>query len=220
MGIRNPKTIYFLIDCSGSMDGARADAVNNAMQRVVQEALPVIKMNKDETIDLSFVAYGFSDCFPTGVKELMGKTDLDDFTQWEDIESDMFKGGTPTGVGIQAVIDDISCADRGVNDAVPAIILISDGMPNCGTPSYEEVMKKAIKGDPCENPIFRRSLRFAIGINVDDDGRRSLMQFGNVSRKMQASGIQSYYDCSEQYVDNLIEIIKSATINASLGGAQ
>lgn len=219
------KTIYFLIDCSGSMHGPRGDAVNNAMQRVVAEAIPEIKRQKPEDLDISFMALGFSDNGTDNhVIELMPKTALDDFSQWDDIDPEMFHGGTPTDEAIQAVIDDMNGGTRGDPDlykgtVAPAIILISDGLPNGTNPTYEEVLECGVKGTDRFQPIFRRALRVAIGINVDENGRESLKKFGSVSEKMKNAGIEGYYDCSENYVDRFVEILKSATINASVNNS-
>lgn len=34
---------------------------------------------------------------------------------------------------------------------------------------------------------------------------------------MREAGIQSYYDCSDNYADELTEILKSLTLHASIG---
>lgn len=213
------KTVYFVIDCSGSMYGSRADAVNTAMQKVVDEAVPEIRAQKTEDAEIYFTVLGYSDAFNGKVFEIMPKTDLDDFNQWTPIAQDMFNGGTPTGAALKAVIDDLNGGTRGepaINQAAPAIILISDGEPNGSNPTYEEVLQCAEHGDKCE-PAFRRALRIALGINVDAAGRESLKKFGRLSQKMQDAGLESYYDCSEQFVDKFVEILKSVTINASVG---
>lgn len=214
------KTVYFLIDCSGSMYGSRGDAVNTAMQKVVYEALPEIRSKKPDDLDIYFRALGFSDNgMDSHVIELMPKTALDDFTQWDNIDPETFKGGTPTGEAIQAVINDMNGGVRGEPDmdaVAPAIILISDGLPNGDNPSYEEVLEYAEKGNPKFERSFYKALRVAIGISVDSAGRESLKKFGSVSEKMKNAGIEGYYDCSENYVDKLVEILKSATIKASV----
>lgn len=213
------KTIYFLIDCSGSMYGSRGDAVNTAMQRVVQEALPEIRSKKSDDLDLYFMALGFSDNGTgSNVIELMPKTALDDFNQWDNIDPETFSGGTPTGEAIQAVITDILGGDRGDpdnNSVSPAIILISDGLPNGDNPTYEEVLERAEKGSQHYVPAFRKALRVALGINVDEAGRESLKKFGSVSKKMSDAGLSGYYDCSEEYVDEFVQILKSATVKVS-----
>lgn len=215
------KTVYFLIDCSGSMYGQRSDAVNIAMQKIVREAIPEIKTQKTPDLNLNFVVLGFSDAHEQQVFEIMPKTALDDFNSWDDIDADLFNGGTPTGAAIEKVIEDLEGGglhgDVDRNAVAPAIILISDGMPNGKNPTYEEVMQRAVKGDPKECRSFRRALRVAIGINVDEEGKQSLMKFGKLSEKMEAAGIASYYDCSDSYVSSFAEILKSLTLNLSIG---
>lgn len=213
------KTVYLLIDCSGSMYGARADAVNTAMQKIVYEGIPEIKKLKSETLDIYFKVLGFSSDHRNDVFEILPKTALEDFNQWDNIDPETFCGGTPTGAAIKAVIDDLVGGNRGefnVNDAAPAIILISDGMPNGDNPTYEEVMECAVKGGPKEVKAFRKALRIALGMSVDDAGRESLKKFGDVSDKMKKAGIESYYDCSEEYIGKFVEILKSATVKASV----
>ena len=189
------------------------------MHRVVQEALPEIRSKKSDDLDLYFMALGFSDNGTgSNVIELMPKTALDDFNQWDNIDPETFSGGTPTGEAIQAVITDILGGDRGDpdnNSVSPAIILISDGLPNGDNPTYEEVLERAEKGSQHYVPAFRKALRVALGINVDEAGRESLKKFGSVSKKMSDAGLSGYYDCSEEYVDEFVQILKSATVKVS-----
>lgn len=214
------KTVYFLIDCSGSMYPNRGDAVNTAMEKIVTEAVPDIKTQKNDDLNISFVFLGFSDNFTGKVVELMPRTELDDFDHWDTIESSMFNGGTPTGAGIKAIIDDLNGGRRGEPDpnaVAPVIILISDGEPNGDNPSYDEVLEYAVKGGPKEDKMFRKAIRVALGMDVSEAGRTSLKKFGSVSAKMASAGIESYYDCSEDYVDDFVSILKSVTVNASIG---
>ena len=130
---KSTKTIYFVIDCSGSMYGARADAVNVAMEKVAREAIPKIKADKGSQIDCRFKFLGFSDGFNGKVVELMSPATLDTFKAWKKIPQTSFRNGTPTGAALQAVIDDLEGAqngDRDMNAPAAAIILVSDGMPN------------------------------------------------------------------------------------------
>lgn len=210
------KTVYFLLDMSGSMRGSRADALNNAMRRVVDEAMPAIKANKASDLDIYFTVLGFRG---EEVLEIKNKVGLDGFASWEDIEQDEFYGQTPTGQAIAAAIDDMNGGTHGdldMNAAAPVMILVSDGEPNGDNSAYDEVMKRAEKGNPGENRLFRRSVRIAIGINVDDAGRESLRKFGNLGSTLLKAGIQAYYDCSEEYPEKLAEILKSATFNVSV----
>lgn len=212
------KTVYFLIDCSGSMYGKRGDAVNDAMEEVAKKVVPEIIAQKNADMKIKFKVLGFSG--ENTIKQIVGETDLEDFAkQWQPIPAAAFDGGTPTGAAIQAVIQDIQGGCHGDKDPdalPPAIILISDGEPNGKDPTYDEVLECAVKGGDKEIADFRRTIRIAIGMNVNDSGRESLKKFGNVSNKMAKNGIPSYYDCSDQYTDQFIEILKSATMMASM----
>ena len=209
------KKVYFLLDCSGSMYGARADALNEAMRAIAEEATNEIRSQETPDLKLSFIAIGFSGA---GVFEIMPETDLEDFTSWTPIEGGSFDGGTPTGAAIQAVIDDIQGTNHGAisKDVLPPlIILVSDGEPNGSDPTYEEVMECAVKESPKNVDSFRRALRIAIGVNVSDEGRASLEKFGNLSRTMRESQLQAYYDCTDDHINDLVTILKSVTINAT-----
>ena len=215
------KTIYFLIDCSGSMYGARADAVNTAMEKIVNEVIPQVRLLKAADLDLYFMVLGFNDMLTDKVVEIVPKTSVDDFNQWPPIEQDFFNGGTPTGAAIERVIQDLQGGVRGepdVNAVVPAIFLISDGEPNGSNPTYEEVMECAVKDSPKEVRAFRKAIRIAFAMNVTDDrAKESLKKFGSVSAKMAARGLQGYYECSDEYLDYFVDIIMTATMNVSVG---
>ena len=211
------KTVYFLIDCSGSMHGSRGDAVNAAMEKVVKDVVPQIKDQKSADLDISFKVIGFR-----GEREIrtLADADLEDFQAWKPLTGESFQGQTPTGAAIQEVINDIQGGAHGdvdKNVLPPAIILISDGLSNGRNPSYEEVMECADRNSPKSVDNFRWAIRVAIGMNVDEAGRASLEKFGSLSRSMREAGIQSYYDCSDNYADELTEILKSLTLHASIG---
>lgn len=214
------KTVYFLIDCSGSMSGNRANAVNIAMEKVVSEAIPEIRRQKSADLELEFYVLGFSGQYQNGTFILMDKTDLEDFDHWTKLEDSTFYGGTPTGAAIKAVVDDLEGGARGDGDpnaVAPAIILVSDGEPNGSNPTYEEALSLGDPQTTGNSRMFRKALRVAIGIDVDDRGRSSLEKFGNLSRSLLEAGIKTYYDCSEQFASQLAEVLKSVTVHASIG---
>ena len=55
---------------------------------------------------------------------------------------------------------------------------------------------------------FRKTFRVAIGIDAYGIGRENLKKFGCISKRMELRGIKSYYDCSEEYVDALVDILR------------
>ena len=217
--IAKNKTVYFLIDCSGSMAGNRADAVNIAMQKVVAEVLPDLRNMNKMDLNLKFVVYGFSDNNGEKVFPIVPKTSLENFNRWDPIDVSKFRGGTPTGAAIEWVIEDLEKGslkgDIETNAVAPAIILISDGEPTGTDPTYEEALARAEKDNPKYSEKFRRALRVALGINVEDAGRESLKKFGKLSTSITAEGVEPYYDCSEEYKDKLVDILKSVTLHLS-----
>ena len=217
------KTVYILIDSSGSMSGDRADAVNSAMRAVVSEAIPDALEKKDAELDIYFAVLTFTtdknDPSKLILDWVLPKTEIGNISSWLDIEQEKFIGGTPTGEAIAKVVDDINGGNLGEPDpqsVAPAILLISDGMPNGNTISYEEALKFGDKTSDKFCPAYGRSNRIAIGINVDDDGRNSLKKFGRLSSTMKAKGYESYYDVSDQDLGAIVDLIKSNTIGLSL----
>ncbi len=221
--VKKKKTIYFAIDASGSMADKRAGIVNTAMRGVFDDVIPEIIAESDSKLELSIAVLLFSDQFPDGVKWVIDKTNMEEIANnhisWTDLPQDLFYGGTPTGQGILAIINNCKSENRGEVDmctVAPAIILISDGLANTGSPSYEEVLEYEDKAHVNYSDFFRHSIRVAIGIDVEDEGKEQLKRFGKVSKGMLAKGLKPYYDHSDKYQDELIEIIKSVTKMTSL----
>ncbi len=211
------KTTYILIDLSGSMKGSRANAVNQAMQGVMKDVLPEVLAQKDAEMEPSIAVLTFSS---TGIHWYIPRAKMEDVAgDWQDIDDSKFFGGTPTGEAIKVMIEDINTGNYGEPDdeaVPPAIILISDGKPNGQNPTYSEVMQRTEKDHPEFCAEFRHANRIAIGIQVDEDGRNSLKQFGRVSSSIAEAGYESYYDCTDDNLQALVDIIKSCTIGATL----
>ena len=220
---KKKKTVYFVIDASGSMQGKRSGIINTAMRGVFENVIPEIIAAQDNKVELFLAILLFSDMFNDGVKWILPKTLMEDIAnsnvKWTDMPDDDFYGGTPTGQGLLAVINDCKHATNGetdLNAAAPAIILISDGDANTGDPSYEEVLDYENKDNINYSEPFRHSVRVAIGIDVTTECKEQLKRFGKVSKKMADKGLEPYYDHSDKYDDKLIEIIKSVTKMTSM----
>ncbi|TRY16862.1 VWA domain-containing protein [Tessaracoccus rhinocerotis] len=96
-------------------------------------------------------------------------------------------GGTPTGPALREVADDLKSAghDRAV------LLLVSDGLSNCGTPPCEVAQDLVNEG-------FQLTVQ-AMGFQVDTAGRRELECIANATDG-------SYYDAED--ADDLIEKIE------------
>lgn len=215
------KNVYILLDRSGSMangsnDYNRADAVNRGMEGICLEVAP--EVGKDAMVEVTVSVIAFNG---NTVEFIIDRMKMEEFTEWMDIDNDSFYGGTPTGKAIKVVADDINTGCNGDKDPQsipPAILLISDGAPNYDSSdpeamTYEDALKYAE-----ENCIdFKHANRIAIGIQVDEAGRKSLEKFARLSNSMRNKGFLPYYDCTENTAAVLIEVIKSATMGLSLG---
>ena len=210
------KTLYILIDASGSMRGVRADAVNNVMSAVFEELLPRLSCNLyDLKIDLAVLAFKGDN----HIEWIIPKTDICDISEtWNPIDQEYFYGGTPTGAAIDAVIEDMEKGTYGEpdKDAIPPVILlISDGMPNGQDPTYEEVLERNDKNNPKFSRIYRYSTRIAIGIDVDDETKSALQRFVRLPIWLEDElGFQSYFN----NFNNLFELLITCLLPNS-GGA-
>ena len=209
------KSLYIAVDASGSMRGARADAVNVAMHDVVVDVLESARKNKSADLEVSVAILIFKG--DNTEEWIVPKSKIEDIEQnWTPIAQEYFYGGTPTGSAIEAIIDDMEKGNYGETDKdaiPPVILLVSDGMPNGDNPTYEEVLERTDRNHPKFSANFRYSTRIAIGINVDDEGRESLKKFGRLTSSME--GFESYYDCADLKLDELVDIIKAITAGAT-----
>lgn len=206
------KTIYILIDCSESMGGSRVAMVNHTMHKIFGEVFPATLAENFTSLDIYVKVIGFAATgLENNVFEIIPKTNINACAGWVDMTHDMFKGKTPIGEAIKAIIYyDIlgGIGEPHINEVIPLVIVISDGLSDCGNPTYDEVLEWGDKtSDKCVG-AFRKTFRVAIGIDAYGIGRENLKKFGCISKRMELRGIKSYYDCSEEYVDALVDILR------------
>ena len=171
--------------------------------------MPIIKDEKSADLDIRFKVIGFKG--ERDVRVLADASQEDFSTAWKPLPGNAFDGGTPTGAAIQAVIDDIQGGMHGDVDPdafSPAIILISDGLPNGKEPTYEEVLECADGNSPKYVRAFRMITRVAIGMGVDEESRKSFQKFGSVPSSMKRGGILPYYDYFADAPEQLFESLE------------
>lgn len=148
----NPRSIpvILLLDCSGSMHGPKIEALNNAvnvmLDRFAREA------DSDTSIKTAIIAFGGADA---KVIREFGAPSKDEKIK---LSAD---GMTPLGCALNLAKDHI-IEDREViasRDYRPTVILVSDGMPN---DDWESALDKFIH-DGRSSKCFR----WALSIGVD-----------------------------------------------------
>ena len=162
---RRKMILFFLIDTSGSMVGAKIGSVNDAIENV----LPMIGEISDENPDAEINVAALE--FSTGVKWLYDEPKgAKDFI-WQKVEAD---GLTSLGEACEELSRKLSRTggfmptSSGSGYFAPAIILLSDGGP---TDNFEGGLK-VLQG----NSWFKNAIKIAIAIGEDAD-KEVLRQF-------------------------------------------
>jgi len=152
---RKTMVLFFIIDTSGSMEGAKIGAVNQA----IREVLPEIKDMSDENADamIKIAALEFSSgatwITPNGP---VGAGDL----TWNNLDA---AGPTDLGHACRALAEKLSVSKGFMKEAAgsyaPALFLLSDGDP---TDDWKNGLDK-LK----ENNWYKAAVKVAIAIGED-----------------------------------------------------
>lgn len=147
---RRTMVLFFLVDTSGSMSGAKIGTVNTAIENVIPELKELSENNADSQVKIAVLQ------FSTG-------------TQWmynEPIEAENFRWNYLDAGGLTSFGE--ACAELNsklsqsafMSDAsgsfAPAIFLMSDGEP---TDNYQDALNK-LK----QNNWFKKSIKVALAI--------------------------------------------------------
>ena len=156
-GIRKQElNLIFVIDNSGSMDGEKIGAVNNAI-RDVMTIMPEIQEDTSDA-EIKISALTFSDDSKWVYSDPKTVADF----KWSDISVD---GGTDYSKCYDKLADFLTKREKGgkmpdIGGVAPIIILMSDGMPT--SPDWEDHLQSLKK-----KGWFKVALKYAIAIGVD-----------------------------------------------------
>lgn len=171
--------VILLLDVSGSMRGEKIDELYDSVMTMVDT---FVEEQVSETfIDLAIITFGNEVVLHT---PYMSVADL----QKKGIDKFQADGATPLGVALtmaKDMIDDKATTPSNVYR--PAVVLVSDGMPN---DSWREPLEKFIK-----EGRSAKCQRFAIAIGNDVD-REMLEQFtGDPSSVLRAEEAKDISGC-------------------------
>ena len=150
---RRTMVLFFVVDTSKSMEGAKMGTVNSAIEEVVPEIKDISGTNADAEIKIAVLS------FSTGAEWLTEKpVNAEDYT-WSYLEA---YGVTDLGEACEMLNEKLS-KDEFMSEAsgsfAPAIFLLSDGEP---TDNYRRGLDK-LK----ENSWFKHAIRVAVAIGED-----------------------------------------------------
>ena len=153
---RRTMTLFFLIDTSGSMEGNKIGAVNDAVVNVLPMLNDISETNPDAEIKVAALE------FSNGVNWLYDEPKLAKDFIWQDVAA---SGLTSLGAACSELASKLSRSGGFMQSASgsfgPAIILLSDGGP---TDDYNSGLAK-LKS----NNWFKSAIKIAIAIGDDAD---------------------------------------------------
>lgn len=149
--------VIFLVDTSGSMDGAPIGAVNSAIEGVLPELCAMNEENADAEINVAIMSFSAGADWVTGDKLVSPQS-----VAWNGLDA---AGPTEMGIAFRELAKKLSVETgfmrRASGSVAPVLFLLSDGAP---TDDYRASLSK-LK----ENNWYRVAVRVAIGYGEADD---------------------------------------------------
>ena len=159
---RRTMTLFFLIDTSGSMEGSKIGAVNDAVANVLPMLDEISGENPDAEIKVAALD------FSSDVKWIYSEPKLANEFIWQDVHAN---GLTSLGAACAELNSKLSRSgfmQAASGSFAPAIILLSDG---CPTDDFDNGLAKLQS-----NNWFKAAIKIAIAIG-DDADKDVLKQF-------------------------------------------
>ena len=149
--------VIFLVDTSGSMDGAPIGAVNSAIEGVLPELCAMNDENADAEIKTAIMSFSGGTDWVTGDKLVSPQN-----VAWNGMDA---MGPTEMGAAFRELDKKLSIETgfmrRASGSVAPVLFLLSDGAP---TDDYQSALAK-LK----ENNWYKVAVRVAIGYGDADD---------------------------------------------------
>lgn len=147
-----PLHFIFITDCSGSMSGAKIQALNEAIRTAVPKMREVAQGNPNAEVLVRAVR------FSSGAQwHLSQAAKVQDF-EWKDLSAD---GSTDMGQALSLVADALKVPPMSTRALPPVLVLLSDGQP---TDDFSSGLKALM-----DQPWGKKAVRLSIAIGEDAD---------------------------------------------------
>jgi uncharacterized protein YegL len=203
---RKTMVLFFLVDTSGSMDGAKMGAVNAAIEEVIPELKELSETNADAQIKVAALE------FSSGARWITagGPVNAEEF-RWNYLDA---AGVTDLGHACLMLNEKLSkkaFMQEATGSFAPAIFLLSDGGP---TDDWQKGLAE-LKG----NNWFKKAVRVAVAIGEDAD-KEVLKQFtGTMEAVLEAKNIAMLKRMIKFVSVRASEVASKSVQSEALGGA-
>ena len=151
---QRPLDIIYVIDTSGSMDGAKIQSVNNAMHELENLLRGEARKNPAAQVNIRILTFGGV----TSQWHIKDRTDVEQF-HYNDIN--YVDGMTPFGHALGVLCDTLGSDKMPSRGLKPIVVLLSDGWPNdTWEPNLDRLLSL---------PWGEKAIKIAIAIGKDAD---------------------------------------------------
>ncbi len=165
-----PLHFFWMVDCSGSMDGEKIGVVNNAIQNVLPEMVEEAENNPNAQLYVRTLK------FSSGASWVTAEPVKVEEYAWEDLGA---VGLTDMGKAFDLLSAQLSIPPMPERALPPVIVMLSDGQP---TDDYKQPLANLQK-----LPWMKKAVKIAIAIGQDAD-QEVLTEFtGNQELVLQAN---------------------------------
>jgi len=171
---RRPLHFFWIVDCSGSMDGEKIGTVNHAVSSTIPEMAEAAKDNPNAQLLVRTLKFSSGASWVT-----TNPVKIEDFA-WDDLEA---SGVTDMGKAFDLLAAQLTIPPMPERALPPVLVLLSDGQP---TDDYKQNLTKLLS-----LPWGKKSVRIAIAIGQDAD-MGVLSEFtGNKELVLQANSAEA-----------------------------
>lgn len=197
--VKRPLHFFWLVDCSGSMEGAKINSLN----RAIADAIPAVKKALQGFPQAPIMMRAIK--FSSDADWHIGPTpvSLDTF-----IWSDLYAGGaTATASAINMLSDELDIEKMTRKAYPPVCILLSDGYCTESDEDYNDAISRLDK-----LPWGKKAVRLVIAIgNENDYDEEALLKFTNHKEV----GLLKAHNSAQ-----LVEYIQWAAVSASVSSSR